>query len=339
MPAQLDRAYVAARATKAAERLLAAALFEGRPLTARARWLNPFVFATLAAARGLPALAPVRAPLYLVGTGRSGTTWLGKVLSLHPELGFLNEPKALWHAAIPDEDLIGSYTRAPARLFLDERDATPRCRRVLRHGYGAFLRLTRSRRVLDKYPELVFRIDLVRALFPDARFLLLVRSGADTCRSVAAWSARHRTRRGGETHDWWGVDRRKFRALVEQGAAREPDLAGARAELLRLEREEDMAALEWILAMRAGLAARERHPGSVLVVPYEELALRPRPTVLRVLDFAGLARDERLLAYAEKSAAPRAPAAPLELPTILHGPFESTSTQLMAKSGLAAAEL
>jgi hypothetical protein len=198
----------------------------------------------------------------------------------------------------------------------------------LTHGYGAFLRLTRSRRVLDKYPELVFRVGLVRALFPDARFLLLVRAGADTCRSVAAWSVRHRTRHGGETHDWWGAERRKFRALVEQGAAREPDLAGARAELLALERQEDMAALEWILAMRSGLAAAERHPEHVLVVRYEELVARPRETVARGLDFAALARDERVLAYAERSAVPRAPAAPLELAPVLERPFESTSARL-----------
>lgn len=328
MPAQLDRRYAAARPTKALARMLAAGLFEGRPLTARARWLNPLVFAGLAAARALPQLAPVRAPLYLIGTGRSGTTWLGKVLSLHPELGFLNEPKALWHAAIPDEDLIGSYTRAPARLVLDERDATPHAARVLTRAYGAFLRLTGSRRVLDKYPELVFRVECVRALFPDARFLLLVRSGADTCRSVAAWSARRKTNARGEKRDWWGLERRKFQILVQQGAAREPDLAGHEGELLALTRQEDMAALEWILAMRAGLAATERYPENVHVVGYDELLARPRETVHRALDFAALPRDQLALRYAESSAERHTSTSQVELATILHQPFEETSLLL-----------
>lgn len=322
MPAQLDRAYLAARPSKALERLLAAGVFEGRPLTARARWLNPLTCAAIASARALPALASVRAPLFVIGTGRSGTTWLAKVLSLHPEVGFLNEPKALWHAAIPDEDLVGSYTRGPARLALDERDASPRARRVLAHGYGAFLRLTRSRRVLDKYPELVFRVECVRALFPDARFLLLVRHGADTCRSVAAWSARH-ARGGRELHDWWGRDGRKFRVLVEQGAAREPDL-GRAVGLVTLARQEDRAALEWLLAMRAGLGAARRHPHSVLVLRYESLAARPREALASVLAFADLTPDERLLAYAERSATPRPAGAPLELAEALRAPFADT---------------
>jgi hypothetical protein len=40
--------------------------------------------------------------------------------------------------------------------------------------YGAYLALTGTTRVIDKYPELVFRVDFVRALFPEAKFLLIV---------------------------------------------------------------------------------------------------------------------------------------------------------------------
>src|SRR6185436_13024302 len=198
----------------------------------------------------------------------------------------------------------GSYARAPARLVLGARDATPRAARVLGRGYGAFLFLTRTRRVLDKYPELVFRIECVRALFPDARFLFLQRSGAATCRSIAEWSRAHAARPGGARLDWWGRERRKFRILVEEGAAREPDLAHRGHECLALERQEDMAALEWILATRAGRAAAERHPAEVLAVRYEELATDPGPTLERVQRFVGLAPCERLLAYAERSARP-----------------------------------
>ncbi len=326
MPAQLDRAYLAARPGKALARLLAAGLFEGRPLTARARWLNPLVFAALATARTLPPLRAVRAPLFLVGTGRSGTTWLGKVLSLHPEVAFLNEPKALWHAAIPDEDLIGSYAAAPARLALDERDATPRAARVLARGYGAFLALTRARRVLDKYPELVFRAACVRALFPEARFLLLVRDGADTSRSVAAWSARRRATAAGD--DWWGRAGRKYRILVEQGAVHEPDLCGAVAELAALDGHEDRAALEWILAMRAGMALLARHPAQVLAVRYEALVEAPRASLARVLEFAQLTPAAALLAYAERSVGPRVRAAPLTLAPALRAPFAATRRAL-----------
>lgn len=318
---------LAARPTVAWSRLLAASLFEGRPLTARTRVLNPLVFATLAAARALP-LATPRAPLYLVGSGRSGTTWLGKMLALHPEVGFLNEPKALWHAAIPDEDLVGTYTQTPARLVLGASDATPRARRVLAHGYGAFLVFTRRSRVLDKYPELVFRAECVQALFPDARFLVLQRSGAETCRSIAAWSALHGTGAGAARADWWGRGGRKLALLARHAAESEPEFAGAEAELAALTRPEDAAALEWILATRAGRALAARHPGAVLTLRYEELVRHPRALVTDLLAFAGLAPDERVLAYAERTAAARPPGWPLALAPVLRAAFERTQADL-----------
>ena len=45
-----------------------------------------------------------------------------------------------------------------------------KCGRRAAQMFGAYLTTTRSERLVDKYPELIFRVDFVRALFPDARF-------------------------------------------------------------------------------------------------------------------------------------------------------------------------
>ena len=118
MVAQIDRHYWAASPAKALVRLLTYGLFEGRPLTTRGRWINPLVFGIGRALKRRPARRAVKAPIYILGQGRSGTTVLGVTLSLHRQIGFLNEPKALWHNAYPNEDLIGNYTDKPARYIL-----------------------------------------------------------------------------------------------------------------------------------------------------------------------------------------------------------------------------
>ena len=114
MPAQIDRRYVRASPFKACGRLVSWSLFEGRPLTTRGRWINPLVFALYGIQRRLPQLHRVERPIFIVGTGRSGTTVLGTVLSLHRELGFLNEPKALWHAVLPSGRHVAR--QAPSRF-------------------------------------------------------------------------------------------------------------------------------------------------------------------------------------------------------------------------------
>lgn len=320
MVAQIDPHYRRAGAGPAWVRLLSWALFEGRPLTTRGRWVNPLVLALHAAHARLPRLAPVEAPIFIVGMGRSGTTLLGKILSLHPEVGFLNEPKALWHVAVGSEDVVGSYHRGPARYRLEAIDAGERERRRLERLLGAYLRWTGRRRVVDKNPEVVYRMRFVRTIFPDARFVFPVRDGWSVSRSVERWSHLHARTVRGEVHDWWGVDRRKWRLLVEQLVTREPDLAEAAQRFAALQDQRQMAALEWTLASRyarRGLDADE----PVAVVRYEDLTADPVTTVTDLLERCGLRSRPVIESYCRRAVRPNAPARPFELLPELERPF------------------
>lgn len=301
MIAQLDADYVRARPTKALSRLVSYALFQGRPVTTRGRWINPLVFGQFAVAKKIPQLKSVQRPIFIVGTGRSGTTILGTVLSLHRDVGFLNEPKALWHAIHPHEDVIGNYDRGPAAYRLGASDADEAVVRRAHRLFGAYLTAVGASRVLDKYPELVFRLPFVRSIFPDARFLFVVRNGWDTVRSVAAWSERHGTTGDGEPRDWWGVDDRKWRLLVEQVATTHPALQGRREELLGLDRHVDRAALEWALAMGDGLEYEEKYPDAITRIRYERFVRDPGLEIERILRECGLTPDNTPIAYAQQA--------------------------------------
>ena len=187
MIAQISPDYIKTRPMKALTRLISYALFEGRPVTTKGRWINPLVFSILkSVSTNNSSYKPVKKPIFILGTGRSGTTILGIVLSMHREVGYLNEPKAIWHLIYPHEDIIGNYSQTDAKYRLTAEDTTDEMRQRAAQMFGAYLTTTRSERVVDKYPELIFRVDFVRALFPDARFIFLVRNGWDTCQSIAA---------------------------------------------------------------------------------------------------------------------------------------------------------
>lgn len=333
MVAQLDSAYLKTRPSRFWSRTLSYALFEGRPLTTRGQWINPVLFKLFALQKRLPLLRRPVAPIFILGTGRSGTTILGIVLSMHQDVGFLNEPKAIWAALRRDEDLIGSYHRGIGRYRLDAKDATPALIEEAHRIYGAFLRLSFTTRVVDKYPELIFRVPFVRQIFPDAKFLFLSRDGWDTCASISNWSTRLGVNAEGETHDWWGVDRRKWKLLVEQIIPEHPDLAPYMDNLQELTDHRAMAATEWIVSMREGLRLLKDHPADVLHVPYAQLCNDPAEICARIANFAGLRHDEVFLGYARSVLTAAEPSEGFTLPSILEEPFRSTSERLRASAG------
>lgn len=140
---------------------------------------------------------PVSRPVFVVGCGRSGTALLFNLLSACPEL--------VATAGHPDgEDHVGWIEHGGARiaglanpkgdsghvghhlcLHMDESDATEETRTSMHRHYAlGVLKDRPSARVLNKCPHLSNKLRFVRALFPDARFLHIVR---DPVAMVASW--------------------------------------------------------------------------------------------------------------------------------------------------------
>jgi hypothetical protein len=303
------------------------ALFEGRPLTTRGRWINSLIRVHSKAFRALPKLKKVRAPAYILGTGRSGTTILGIVLSMHRDVGFLNEPKLLWADLYRGEDLIGSYNRNPARYRLEAADATSALKNAAHKVFGSYLALSNTNRVVDKYPELIFRTGFVKAIFPDAKFLFLSRSGKATCASIEGWSKRLGTEENGETHDWWGANDRKWRLLTEQMVPEHADLAAYADRMGELDHT-GRAAVEWIVTMRQGMQLLEACRDDILHVPYEALCAEPSRWAQALQNFLDLERDEVFEAYAAETLSDLVREITLDLPEWLRPLFDATESRL-----------
>ncbi|HHS89103.1 MAG TPA: sulfotransferase [Rhodobacteraceae bacterium] len=320
MVAQIDPQFIRARPGKLWPRLLAYAMFEGRPLTTRGRWVNPLVFAGYRLWATLPQRRPLESPTFILGLGRSGTTVLGTILALHRDVGYLNEPKALWHSALGNEDLIGSYASQPGRYRLKAEDASPVASRRLRRYYGAYLRLARCSRVVDKYPELVFRSEFLRQVFPHARKIVMVRNGIDTCQSIEKWSRAHAT----VHEDWWGANRQKWRLLVEEIVAPDSFFATALPAIRALERQVDMAAVEWMATMREIKRLDAASCKDTVFVRYEELVAKPRETLEGILGFCGLPDDPGMVDLGCAMLRPAMPYEPVRLHRALQPLFDET---------------
>ena len=227
---------------------------------------------------------------FIVGMARGGTTWLGRVLAMHPELAVFGETSFWGNLYVPPRP-DGLYGGAELRQVLEiqrERDwrATTRDERDILLGAGArdygllvehaLARLEPpvspadafrgiaaaiaesegKRCVLEKTAHHVHWLPRIATAFPDARFILTLRDPYEFVVSL-----RHLGNR------------------LEGRADRILD---------RPWRHPLLAALAWRGYMNSTERARLRYDDRLLVIGTNELRERPAPTIDRIQAFLDL---------------------------------------------------
>jgi hypothetical protein len=108
----------------------------------------------------------LKPPIILLGNTRSGTTIVQKVVSTHPDIVPWYEPRTLWLYADPGR----------CHDEFDERDATDKVIRYIRKQFLKFQQQHGNRVVLEKTPANILKIPYVRAIFPEATYLFIIRN-------------------------------------------------------------------------------------------------------------------------------------------------------------------
>lgn len=112
--------------------------------------------------------------LFIVGSPRSGTTILGTILDAHSEISQWYEPYFMWDR----------YFRLSSDDVRNENDATPKVQRYVRRNFENYLKRSKSNFIVDKSPRNSLKIPFIKAIFPHAKFLHIVRDGRDTTLSI-----------------------------------------------------------------------------------------------------------------------------------------------------------
>ena len=217
-------------------------------------------------------------PLLVLGVRRSGTTLLRVMLDRHPELAVPDESYFIPQLAdrqrshVDVEAFLDDLRRLPTirewEIPLDEVRARLRPGMPLGEAVGAVYETYASRRGKqrwgDKTPMYMQRLPLLERLFPDARYVHLVRDGRDTAVSFLSMPA------GIVTRTW-----------------AHPETAGE-------------FACQWRTELDAARALGARVGDRYLETRYEKLVADPGGELRRICDLAGLEFDPAMLEYPGK---------------------------------------
>ena len=116
----------------------------------------------------------IKSPIFIIGCSRSGTTLFRDMFKEHEDI-------ANWSEAAHVLEL--RYYDPEIDHFKGEKDATLFDQRRLRVLFGLSTRLRRKSRFLNKHPQNSLRIGFIKSIFPDAKFIHLIRDGAATAYS------------------------------------------------------------------------------------------------------------------------------------------------------------
>ena len=116
---------------------------------------------------------PIKKPIIILGAPRSGTSILGRILSQHKSLYYANEPRLIWR-----------YMNDSRSDCLRVEHASEKCVDYIQRKFAKLVASEQKGRLLEKTPSSALRIDFINKVFPDCKFIHIIRNGYDSTLSI-----------------------------------------------------------------------------------------------------------------------------------------------------------
>lgn len=239
-------------------------------------------------------------PVFIVGCGRSGTTILGKSLSQHPQITYLNEPRCLWSSCYPETDIWSNHVQKHSgKLSFSESDleqiGTTRLRKLF-----WFETIKTGRPVLiEKLPINNFRLEFIKGMFPKSKFVYIKRNAIDVAKSIerlcneGGWFSKN-------PHKWTLL--RKY-ASLNQETKELPNLC---------QNYYEKGLLEWRLSTDAiDNFFKEQPKEYVYTISYEDFIENPQKSINKLLLFLDLKTSSRLDSFVSSNVKKRSSSVPI----------------------------
>lgn len=210
---------------------------------------------------------------FICGTPKSGTTWIQRLLDTHPEVVCSGEGHFADSFIVPFVRLAQSYNKRLAMAAERVYEGKPYYQEVkpkdMEYIARSFVGLIMSQRripegtkwVGDKTPHYTLRLNLLSRLFPEAKFIHVVRDGRDVITSTC-----HHAYRAGQ------------RAVIDK----------TRPEYFRFTAQ---CAKVWVKTVTTAHNFGLKNPDRYLMVKYEDMHKDPELVLTSIFQFLGVSTE------------------------------------------------
>jgi hypothetical protein len=214
----------------------------------------------------------------------------------HQGFLYLMEPRYIWCSVDPTLNVWGAEAEQGI-LYWDEDDVRDREARRLRQWFHLALTLSGQRRLVEKLPLNVFRLRWMAAIFPDAKFIHVVRHARDVALSLEEAVRRWFRAEKGYTKGYWESHRNYL--MFEAYAEGQPELRPELALIRTMDDNYARSLFAWLCSVWEGRqAGQELGRQRFLQIRYEDLVQSPETELERVLAFLGEPADQQVFDYA-----------------------------------------
>ena len=112
--------------------------------------------------------------IFIIGSPRSGTTMLLDYFERNKNVSTFYEPEYIW----------GKYFNSTYSDDFDNQKLTDKIAHKIRMDYYKYLNYSKKNILIEKNPLNGLNIEKIHLIFPDAKFIYLIRDGRDTIASI-----------------------------------------------------------------------------------------------------------------------------------------------------------